>query len=113
MRADTPEQFSPAHMRERVLGGMHRTQFARSPAKHFRRDLRSADACIRFGPSSNQAVSGDPLKPVHKSFVESGLRLAGYSQRMGASSMKTAAEFSPTLREPSPSDKPSVVPNRW
>jgi hypothetical protein len=82
VRADTPEQFSPAHMRERVLGGMHRTQFARSPAKHFRRDLRSADACIRFGPSSNQAVSGDPLKPVHKSFVESGLRLAGYSQRI-------------------------------
>jgi hypothetical protein len=49
----------------------HRTQ------KH-----SSADACIQFGPSSNQAVRGDPLKPIHNSFVESGLRLTRYSRRI-------------------------------
>jgi hypothetical protein len=32
------------------------------------------DACIQFGPSSDKAEQGDPLKAVHNSFVESGLR---------------------------------------
>jgi hypothetical protein len=61
---------------------VHRTQFSRSPAKHS--SARSTiSGCLRpVWTSSNQAIRGDPLKPVHNSFVESGLRLTGYSQRI-------------------------------